>query len=165
MQIIPLTQGKFSKVCDCHADLVSQHRWSYHKTHANPLVGYAVTNLKFGPKHNQRHMVSMHRLILGSDAGSCIDHRDGDRLNNQCGNLRPATKRQNGSNRKIHRNNSSGVSGVNWHKRIGKWQAQIRVNWERVYLGYFTNFEDAVAARKAAEKMYFGEFARVIDAS
>lgn len=159
MTIVPLTQGKVAKVCDCHAELVLKHKWSYHKTYANPAVGYAVTNYKVGPRHNERHMVSMHRLILGLDSGSCVDHRDGDRLNNQCYNLRPATRAENGCNRKKHRNNTSGVPGVSLNQ--GKWKAYIKVSWVNKNLGAYDNLADAVAARRAAETKYFGEFARV----
>lgn len=38
------------------------------------------------------------------------------------------------------------------------WAAEIVKNGVRHYLGYFKNFDDAVAARKAAEEKYFGEY-------
>jgi hypothetical protein len=47
--------------------------------------------------------------------------------------------------------NSSGYIGVNWHKSAKKWMAQIKVNRKNIYLGLFTNKEDAVEARKEAE--------------
>ena len=34
---------------------------------------------------------------------------------------------------------------------LQKWRAQIRVDGKRKHLGYFDTFDDAVAARKAAE--------------
>ena len=55
--------------------------------------------------------------------------------------------------------NTSGVTGVCFDKRINKWYAQIKVkNKKRITLGYFTNFEEAVVARKEAEQKYFGEY-------
>ena len=59
---------------------------------------------------------------------------------------------------KIHKNNTSGASGVKWNKLIGKWTADITINNERIYLGYFENFDDAVQVRKQAEEKYFGEY-------
>lgn len=53
--------------------------------------------------------------------------------------------------------NTSGVSGVCWHKKLGKWTAKIGKNYKRIHLGCFDSFEDAVAARRAAELLYFGE--------
>ena len=62
-------------------------------------------------------------------------------------NCRWATGYQQHANK---RNNNETV-GVGWAKRYGKWMAQIRVGGKNKNLGYFTNYGDAVAARKAAE--------------
>ena len=51
--------------------------------------------------------------------------------------------------------NKTGVVGVNWDKSRGKWQASIRLNTKKIYLGRFEKFEDAVAARKEAEEKFF----------
>jgi len=50
------------------------------------------------------------------------------------------------------RDNTSGVRGVHWHRRAGKWMAQIRVDGKKYYLGLFKTIEEAAAARKAAEE-------------
>ena len=55
-------------------------------------------------------------------------------------------------------NNSSGVVGVYYDKRRGKWRARLRFKGVTYQLGYFSNLEDAVSARKEAEKSIFGEF-------
>lgn len=54
--------------------------------------------------------------------------------------------------------NTSGVPGVSWKKNANKWCARIGKNYKRINLGCFDSFEDAVAARKAAELLYFGEY-------
>ena len=56
-------------------------------------------------------------------------------------------------------NNTSGCTGVYLHKDRGRerWAAKITVNKKAIYLGAYEHFEDAVAARKAAEEKYFGE--------
>lgn len=56
--------------------------------------------------------------------------------------------------------NKSGVVGVNWDKSRNKWQASIRFHGHKYNLGRFTNFEDAVEARRAAEKEIFDDFLR-----
>lgn len=54
--------------------------------------------------------------------------------------------------------NKSGIVGVNYDKSRGKWQAGIRFKGHKYNLGRFDNFEDAVEARKKAEKELFGNF-------
>ena len=60
----------------------------------------------------------------------------------------------------IRRNNTSGVTGVEWLPAIGKWKAVIFFKGRRYYLGCYEDFEDAVAARKQAEEMYHDSFVR-----
>ena len=83
-----------------------------------------------------------------------IDHWDRNGLNNKMENLREATRSENTQNAKRHKNNTSGVKGVYWHKTATKWTAQITVDGRKVYLGLFRSFWGAVIARKAAEKQY-----------
>lgn len=45
----------------------------------------------------------------------------------------------------------SGHRGVHWHKESGKWSAMLRRQGKARYLGLFSELEDAIAARKAAE--------------
>lgn len=54
--------------------------------------------------------------------------------------------------------NKSGVVGVNWDKSRGKWQASIRFQGHKYNLGRFENIQDAIDARKAAEREIFGNF-------
>jgi HNH endonuclease len=86
-----------------------------------------------------------------------IDHCNGDNSENKIQNLRLATRQQNIMNKGIHKNNKSGVPGV--FREGNKWRVEIRVNYRGIYLGRFSNFNDAVAARHAAEDRYFGRFA------
>lgn len=75
-----------------------------------------------------------------------------------------ATTSQNGINRKVSSNNTSGVTGVSLYKatsgKIYGWQAAIMVDQQRINLGYYSSFEKAVEVRKRAEILYFGEFSK-----
>ena len=51
--------------------------------------------------------------------------------------------------------NQTGIRGVYFEKRSGKFIAHITVRREKIVLGYFSNIEDAIKARKAAEEKYF----------
>jgi hypothetical protein len=80
-----------------------------------------------------------------------IDHINGDRADNRIENLRDVPQTLNQRNRTRRENNTSGHNGVYWHKRASRWQAQIRINGKRKYLGRYADINDAIAARKAAE--------------
>jgi hypothetical protein len=87
-----------------------------------------------------------------------IDHISRVKTDNRWSNLRQATQAENKRNLPVMRSNTSGVPGVTWFKRDQCWRAQIHYQGRGIALGYFSNFDDAVAARKAAEARYFGEF-------
>lgn len=85
-----------------------------------------------------------------------VDHANGCKDDNRISNLRLAVKSQNGANKPIQRNNTSGFKGVSFHKATGKFQAGLR----RKFIGYFDTAEEAHAAYCAAAEKHFGEFAR-----
>lgn len=78
-------------------------------------------------------------------------------MDNRRINLRVVTPQINQVNRKrLNKNNRSGARGV-YLARDGKWCAQIMVYRKTLYLGRYVDIEQAIAARKAAELLYFGE--------
>jgi hypothetical protein len=81
-----------------------------------------------------------------------IDHIDHNGKNNSLCNLREVSNSQNQKNRRIGKNNRSGVIGVSFYKKTSTWQAYVNVNKRLIHLGFFPLFEDAVAARKIAER-------------
>lgn len=83
-----------------------------------------------------------------------VDHINGIRDDNRLVNLRSVTNHENNKNKALHKNNTSGVIGVGWRKARSCWQSTIMVNKKTLYLGNFHNFDDAVKARKDAEKKY-----------
>jgi len=83
-----------------------------------------------------------------------IDHIDHNSLNNRIENLRLVSSRENSMNLPLPKHNTSGRVGITWAKREKKWQAQIGLDYKTIILGHFDKFEDAVAAREAAEKKY-----------
>lgn len=96
-------------------------------------------------------------LIIKGDmppSDMVIDHIDGNKRNNRWKNLRLVTQQQNMWNRKTHKNNKSGYPGVSWYwtKKGGGWYSTITVKGKLKYLGYFKSKEDAINARKEAEK-------------
>ena len=100
----------------------------------------------------------MHRLVMNAKEGMDVDHINNVKSDNRKSNLREATRSQNLMNRRVLKNNTSGVTGVTWVKQINKWRAMIGVNRNVIHLGDYTTKEDAIKARKDAEQQYFGEY-------
>lgn len=61
-------------------------------------------------------------------------------------------------NQKLRSDNTSGYTGVQFHKRSGKWLATITFKGRRYDLGKYKKIEEAVKARQTAEEKIFGEF-------
>lgn len=102
----------------------------------------------------------MHRLLLAPGDNEDVDHRDGNGLNNKKENLRKCSRSQNLQNQTRLPNplKSSAYKGVYWDEDA--WRAQIRVNKQKICLGYFTDEQTAALAYNEAANKYFGEFAR-----
>ena len=87
-----------------------------------------------------------------------IDHINGNPSDNRICNLREANSMQNCANRNRPISKSSGVLGVTWHKRSGKWMAQIKRNYKGYNLGSFDSKEEAAEAYRKAAAQKHGEF-------
>lgn len=48
--------------------------------------------------------------------------------------------------------NDKPYKGVYYHKSSGKWAASIKVKGKQIHLGIFNHIEDALVARKDAER-------------
>lgn len=120
----------------------------------NPSDGYMIVSFVFGGRKQRFYA---HRLIwklAHNEEPDQIDHVDGNRTNNRLFNLRSVTEKENHRNVRRSSANTSGATGVIPDRRYGGWIAQIKVNRRDKYLGKFYAFEDAVTARKAAERKY-----------
>lgn len=151
MKSIPLNNKKNAFVSDEDFEFLNQWKW-YAKEDGN--AWYAVRNQSIGRVQGKQKlkMILMHRLVLSRKLGredfELTDHIDGNGLNNCRDNLRSATRKENGENRKrANKNNSSsGIRGVYWNKNARKWQAAISHNGKYIHLGMF---DDIIKAEKA----------------
>lgn len=112
--------------------------------------GYCQVNVQ--GRVMQAHRVAW--VIMTGEVPDEIDHINGDKSDNRFANLRAVSHQENGRNLKRARNNSSGVTGVGWNKRFGKWQARIKVAGRSKSLGYFDSLTRAKEARRIAEKVH-----------
>lgn len=83
-----------------------------------------------------------------------IDHIDHNPSNNALSNLRSVSASENNRNRSLHSGNKVGAFGVFWHRETGKWAALIGVGGKKIWLGVHSSLNDAIAARKEAEKKF-----------
>ena len=100
--------------------------------------------------------IRLHREVLGvDDSVPCVDHINGDRLDNRRANLRPASKVLNGLNGdKPRAHGTSGIRGVHWDKRRRYWRAHITVRGQQRELGRFATSEEAEAAVIEARRTF-----------
>ncbi|MNK14251.1 AP2 domain protein [compost metagenome] len=110
--------------------------------------GYRVGGLD--GKILKSHRV-IYKIVTGDEPG-IIDHVCGDIENNTIHAMENGSYLNNSKNRKLPKNNNSGVIGVGWNKRSNKWIARIGQEYEIKFLGYFDRIEDAIMARELAEK-------------
>jgi len=150
---IPLSQGKFAIVDDADFEWLNQWKWS--ASRVGKLRDHFIAVRAEASK-----TILMSREIVRAQAGSVVDHIDGNPLNNQRGNLRICTQAENSLNNRgaLRRRNGTkpGYKGVYWHAGAGRWMASFR----NKYLGLFADPSDAARAYDAAARAYSPEFAR-----
>lgn len=113
-----------------------------------PLVG-AVSSKGYIVFMHGRQQVRAHRVVFYLANGywpEQVDHIDGNRLNNLPSNLRASDQIGNAQNK-------LGL-GYTWRPRQRKWEAGIKVNNKRIYLGLHTTKEAAQAAYDLAKLRY-----------
>lgn len=102
-----------------------------------------------------RHKLVTLLTYLGLDGW---DHIDCNKtLDNRKSNLRPATTSKQAQNKGMYANNTSGIKGVSWDTLHQKWRAYIGINHKTIYLGLFTDKNEAIKTRLQAELKYFSD--------
>ena len=128
--VIPLTQGRETLVDAEDVEFLGQFNWRWASWRTQ--IGYAVLPQGQG---------NMHRILMSNPEGMCIDHINGNSLDNRKSNLRVVTIRENLQNKEEHR--SGRLVGATFKKREKKWMSQIRLGKTRKFLGYFKTEHEA----------------------
>ena len=149
MREIQLSAGRgVVLVSDEDYQELSAFKWYLHS------AGYAYRAKKVAGKQTN---YLMHREIMKPETGLVVDHKDGNRLNNQRGNLRIVSMSQNGCNKPVVAGTSK-LRGVSWHASKGKWRAVIKLDRKSRHVGYFATEQEAASAYARAAAELHGEF-------
>ena len=110
---------------------------------------------------NTKKREFLHRLIMDTPKNREIDHINHNIFDNRKENLRICTAKENHRNTLMHRTNKTGYKGVSFASNMVSrpFEAKIRVNGVKKFLGYFMSARSAAFAYNIAARHYFGEFA------
>lgn len=148
-RLINLTNDSYAVVDVEHYDWLMCSFWR------RSDLGYATRDQAPRRMHRAIMERSLGRPLTASEQ---VDHIDGDRLNNRRTNLRIATNRENGQNKRPVAGSSS-YKGVYWLQRTGRWVADIKSSGSTIRIGSFINEVDAALAYDAATIQVFDDYA------
>jgi hypothetical protein len=145
---IPLTQDKFTQIDIEDLAEVIDKKWKYEK------IGYAGHSYRKSSLQTDVLLLHRHILRLSRGDGMVVRHKNGNRLDNRRSNLRVLESQTAARSREKRGKYGVPYRGVS-HAGKG-WQANIRVEGQPLYLGYFTNQEDAATAYNFAVEVHHG---------
>jgi len=178
----PLPSICFLKECfELSSDSPSGLKWKVRpRFHFQTNRGWMISNTRdsgqfagnksYSGDGDPRFMVKIcqvaypaHRVVYAINTGSDpfpleVDHIDRNPLNNHPDNLRVANRSENARNKDRQSNNTSGIKGVTFCKRTEKWMAQIGHLKKTVFLGRFSDINEAKDARSSAEILLHQSF-------
>lgn len=107
--------------------------------------------------HFRGKLLAAHRVAFAIQEGrwpEIVDHANGNRADNNWGNLRETTPTGNMMNCVSRSDSATGRTGVKPNRRAGRgYIANIKFAGRLQHLGTFATIEEAAAARQAAEKI------------
>lgn len=124
----------------------------WNSRYANMPALTCVTSGGYRSGHINRKLFLAHRIIWkmvhGEDPDT-VDHINGDTEDNRLSNLRSVTFTENARNRKLRDDSPNGAAGVYYTGyKFRPWE--VRISNRQV--GCYATFDEAVSARKVAEK-------------
>lgn len=125
MKLIGLSKGQVAKVSDADFRVMNKHCWYAQDNGGGKFYAARTERTESGPR-----CVLMHREILNLSGVLDGEHRNGDSLDNQRRNLRPATRSQNHANRiRLPENKTCKYRGVYFHResKAASWRLLQRL--------------------------------------
>jgi hypothetical protein len=148
---IELSQGHYAIIDRDMLPLVMQHTWS-----VSTKDGYQWAQTSFR-QQGVKQTLKLHHLIMGKPLkGYCVDHINGNALDNRRANLRSCTRQENTYNQTKVR----GEVGYRGITKVGsRYRAMISHQGKRISLGSFATAKEAAEAYNQAASTYRGEYA------
>ena len=132
--------------------IAAYHSWK--KMNAGKVICPSVYKSRYLRAQICQKTYYLHRLAFVFMEGRLpagVDHLDGDKRNNRWVNLDEKVSAGNNLNKSLHKNNTSGVCGVSWSTKKGKWHVAGKLNGASVFLGLFDDLQLAKAVRQKWE--------------
>jgi hypothetical protein len=155
---IQITQLELQDKFEYHSDghLVRRKNGQFVKEHKSHSTGnHLIISISGKAVRLQRMIFLYHHGYLPI----CVDHIDGDVLNNKIENLRAATVQENCLNKRA-KPGTSGCKNVRWYKPNKNWVVYVSVNKKQKFFGAFQDLEFADLVATEARNLYHGAFAR-----
>jgi len=136
-----------------HPDLLGTEAGNSQPSHNNKHYWVVQVN---GKKYKRAHIIFY--LINGHWPKPCIDHINGNSLDDRPSNLREATFTENAWNHKKRARRICLPMGVR-NLASGKFQARISYFGKQIHLGSFDTPDEAASVYQAKRKELYGQFA------
>jgi hypothetical protein len=119
--------------------LTLSDRWGKQRLLKNVLNAYNYYQVNLSGKLYRVHQLVAMAFLSHKPNGyeTVVNHIDNNPLNNRLDNLELVSNRYNSS---CHRTDA----GVSWDKRTNKWKGDIRIWKTKLYLGRFTDKQEAL---------------------
>ena len=158
-----IRNNKKEKIGECLIDKKDYEKIKQFKINATNLGKTRNYRAVFyNGRDNDKRTIQVSRFLIGVNVkGTQVDHINGNPLDNRRANLRICTNTTNNWNKEKTKANTSGYKGVNWAKAAHKWEACIKANGIKHYLGLFTDKKEAAQKYNEAALKYHGKYAKL----
>ena len=143
--------GKILTITTKNGDVILADAEDYEKL---KMYSWCISKTGYAVANTGKQVVKMHRYILGlTNPKEVVDHINNNKLDNRRANIRICTQAENARNRSPKRD----YSGIRLTE-AGTYNVRITKDRKEIHIGNYKTIEEAVQARKDAEKKYHGEF-------
>lgn len=132
--------------------ILNSHNWKVAKYKSGIKYLYCYINGK---------ITLFQHLLINRKEKRCIDHVNGNGLDNRRNNLRACTYSENMMNKVKYKNNKSGYKGVYKVSGRNRWRSSLTVSGKKIEVGTFNTAVEAARAYDITAKLFFGEFSKL----